>query len=115
MNKVSRLLGSAALAAGLTVGGTALTAGAAYAGDDGNHHDRSSGNKYGHDKDNWKDHNGDGHERDKYDDNHRGDYKYVYDHKDDDHDEDCDGKYHRAWFKNNYGQWQFIIIIVYHD
>jgi hypothetical protein len=120
MNKVTRFFGSAALVAGLTVGGSALTAGAAYAGDD---YDRSNHNKHDDDdkrKHDWKDHNGRDHKSDRHDDHksdkddrHRGDYKYVYDHKDDDHDEDCNGKYHRAWYKDHYGQWQFIIVIVY--
>ncbi len=70
MNKVSRFFGSAALVTGLTIGGSALTAGAAFAGDDAR--DRgsysNSNDHRGHDH-NRNDHRGHDHDRKNHDRN----------------------------------------------
>jgi hypothetical protein len=115
MNKVFRLLGSATLATGLVLGGSAGIASANDYRDD-----HRSDNKYNdHKRDNRHDDNKrDGrhdndrnrYEKDRHDRHWDGRYGYVYDHNH--HDKDCDGKFHRVWFKNNHGQWQFVIVIV---
>lgn len=74
MNRISRLLGTAALATSLTLGGSALTAGAAFAGN-GNY-DHSS---YINDHRDYRDRDGD---RDRHRDHRHSDrhnhYKFVY-------------------------------------
>ena len=76
MNKVSRLLGTAALATSLALGGSALTAGAAFA-DSGNAHSSYSNDRADHrDKNDRRDR---GDHRDKNDrrDRHNN-YRYFY-------------------------------------
>lgn len=79
MNKISRLLGTAALATSLTFGGSALTAGAAF-GDSGNNssynnerHDRGNDRDRGYDRDRGHDRGDRGRDSDR-----RHHYKYLY-------------------------------------
>ncbi|KQQ89518.1 hypothetical protein OVA06_10675 [Pseudarthrobacter sp. SL88] len=102
MNKVTRLLGSAVLATGLTLG-SSVTAGAAFA--DNNSHDRG----YGATKYDDRNDNRDRSDRHR-DDRDRGYGRVVY--VEHDHRGDCHGKYHRAWFEDRYGHIFVIVILV---
>jgi len=85
MNKVARLLGSTALAASLTLGGSALTAGAAFA-NSGN--DRASYSN---------DHRDDGRRGDDRDSRHNN-YRYLYHCFDRHHDwYEWGNKYDHRW------------------
>lgn len=102
MNKVSRILGSTVLTAGLTFGGLGLAAGPAFAG--GDHDDRRWSSHHRDHKDWDKDrkcHNHNGHHHYRHAGHHHGHYK-----------KDCDHKHERVYYKDRYGNVKFVIIVV---
>lgn len=74
MNRISRLIGTAALATSLTFGGSALTAGAAFA-DTGSHERYSYSNNHDRDHGRW-DRDRDRDRSDRHNRHHH--YRYLY-------------------------------------
>lgn len=105
MNKISRILGSTVLSAGLTFGGLGL-AGPAIAG--GDHHDDHRKSTSHH-----RDHRGWDRDHDKCDHRHNGDHRNHHaGYHDGRYDKDCDHKHERVYYKDHRGNWKYVVIVV---
>lgn len=102
MNKVFRLLGSATLATGLVLGGSA---GIASAHDSDRNDKRSS---YDRDRDR---HDRDHDRKCRHDDNRH--HNHYSNHRDGRDNRDCDHRHERVYYKDHNGNWKFIVIVVY--